>query len=70
MNQKRTLDAARDANLAVSTNAVELAAQVVLNIAGNDIANTINGELVGTTFLKEAVAAKMNASLAPQIGEG
>lgn len=68
MNEQRNASAARDSNLAVGTNAVELVAQIVLNIAGNDVANTINGELVGADYIKEAAAAKINANLAPQLG--
>lgn len=70
MSNERSFAAARDANLAVGTNAVELVSQVVQEIAGNDIANTINGEMVDSAFLKGAVAAKINANLAPQLGEG
>jgi hypothetical protein len=69
MKDQRTEAAIRDSNLAVVTNAVELASQVVQKIAGNDIANTINGKLVNSAFLQESVAAGIQANLTPTTGD-
>lgn len=68
MNDQRTEAAITDSNLAVCINAVELVSGVVLNIAGNDIANTIDGKLVTPAYLSEAVAARINARLTPTTG--
>lgn len=64
MKDQRTEATVRDANLAVAVNAIELVSQVVLNVAGNDIANTIEGKLITPSALGEAVAARLQANLA------
>lgn len=54
-----------DSNLAVAINAVELCSQVIMDIAGNDIANTIDGKLIQPAYLQEAVAARIQAHITP-----
>jgi hypothetical protein len=55
-------------NLAVMTNAVELAAAIIANIAGNAISNQVEGQPVDDSYLKTAVASKLNAALIPYLG--
>lgn len=52
-------------NQAVLTNAVEFAAEIITSIAGNDIANTVNGKPLSDAALKTAVASRMHAKLTP-----
>lgn len=68
MKNQTTEAAATDQNLAVLANAVELGAQAVLNVAGNAIANTVDGKPVSASYLQEAIAARMQAALAPSTG--
>lgn len=58
-NEKLKLD-----NAVVLANAVELTSQVIMRIAGNDIANTVRGERVTPLTLRSAVAAKLQTCLA------
>lgn len=44
-------------------NAVELSTQVIMKVAGHEVANTVNGELLTPRSLNEAVAARINARL-------
>lgn len=69
MNDARTQQAVRDSNLAVLANMAELAAQVTLNIAGNEVANTHEGALVTPGFFKEAFVAKFQSCFAAQTGD-
>ena len=69
MKDQRTEAAIRDSNLAVVTNAVELTSQVISKIAGNDIANTIDGKLVTSAILQESVAAGNKANITPTTGD-
>ncbi len=62
-------NALRDSNLAVLANVVELASQIVMNVAGNDIANTLGGQPVTPAYLHEAVAARVQANLTPFTGD-
>lgn len=66
---ERTVAAARDANLAVLTNAVELGSQVIMGVAGNAIANTVDSEPVTPAFLQEAIAARLQAAFTPSTGD-
>lgn len=68
MKDKKTESAVRDSNLAVVANAVELGAQVVMDIAGNDIANTVEGKPVQPAYLQEAIAARLQAALNNRTG--
>lgn len=69
MNNEAQTTAARDTNLSVLTNATELVTQVILSVAGNDIANTIGGEPASPAYLQQAVNARMQSSIAPYMGE-
>jgi len=57
-----------EANLKTLSNAIELAANVINSVTGEAIANTVNGEVLSFSQLKQAIAAKMQANLQP--GEG
>ena len=50
-------------NLLVLSNAVELGSAVVMQIAGNDIANTVNGKLITPDDLRDALASKIQGRL-------
>jgi hypothetical protein len=52
-------------NLMVLSNVNELASAVVQKISGNDVANTLNGEVLTPIQLRQAVAARMKSSLIP-----
>lgn len=56
------------ASLATLANAIELGAAVVLKVAGNAVANTVNGKLVSSDDLKSALAAQIQSSLTKQSG--
>ena len=68
MKDQRTEKAIREGNLAVLTNVVELAAQVVMKIAGNEISNTVDGKAITPAFLKEAMIAKAQSVISTQMG--
>lgn len=55
-------------NLNVLANAVALATRVIVNTAGNAASNTVGGELVNESFIADAVAARMQATIAPYVG--
>ena len=57
-------------NLTVLANAIELGAAVVMQIAGNDIANTIEGKLVTPDELRDALAAKIRSRYNAHLGAG
>jgi hypothetical protein len=46
-------------NILVTANAVEIAAGVIEKIAGNEISNHLNGELVRPSDLADAVTARL-----------
>lgn len=50
-------------NANVLANAVELSTQVIMRVAGNEVANTIGGELMAPTALNSAIAAKLQSTL-------
>ena len=62
------LDRVRNQNLAVIANLTDLAAGIVSEVAGNEISNRLNGELVTGSSLRELVVAKVRTSLAQQTG--
>lgn len=68
MNNQKTEAAVRDSNLAVLSNALDLGACVVMSIAGNDIANTVDGKPVQPQYLQQAIAARMQAALSTKTG--
>lgn len=55
-------------NLAVLANAVEVGAQVVAEVAGNAVANTIDGKMVTPSTLHNAIASRIHSALASKIG--
>lgn len=58
----------QDTNLETLSHATELASKVITNVAGEAVANTVDGQLMSPTDIKHAVAAKMQASLT--VGQG
>lgn len=69
MSHHSTIDEARDQNVAVLANLTDLVAGVVSTVAGNDIANTIEGEFVGAQALREMIAANAGLKIT-QMGGG
>jgi hypothetical protein len=55
-------------NVAVLGNAVEFAAAIIKKVSGNAISNTVDGNLVDDSYLKTAIASKMNSKLVPYMG--
>ena len=51
-------------NIGVLANANELVVNTILNIAGNEISNTIDGKTIRRVDLQQTVAARMQAKLA------
>ncbi len=62
------LDRVRHQNLAVIANLTDLAAGIVSEVAGNEISNRLNGEMVTGSSLRELVVAKVRTTLAQQTG--
>lgn len=50
-------------NLATLANATELASKVIQRIAGEEIANTVDGKVLVAGELREAIAAKLQGCL-------
>lgn len=50
-------------NLATLANATELASKVIQRVAGEEIANTVDGRVMVSSDIKEAVVAKLQGSL-------
>lgn len=50
-------------NAVVLSNAVELSAQVIMKVAGHEVANTVGGELMAADALNGAIAAKLQSTL-------
>jgi len=59
-------NATMKANLAILANAVELGAQVVAEVAGNAVANSIDGKMVTPSSLHNAVASRIRSALSPK----
>ena len=55
-------------NLTTLANANELAVKIIMGVSGEAVANTVNGELLTTSDLRDAVAAKMQATLTKKFG--
>lgn len=53
----------------VLSNATELAAGVIENIAGNAIATTLQGKLVSNVELRELIVARLQLTLTKKTGE-
>jgi len=56
----------RNENLAALSCAVELGSQVLLNIAGNEISNHLDGQEITLPFVQSALLARLKAALTPQ----
>lgn len=52
-----------ETNLTTLAHANELASKVITKVAGEEVATTINGEILSNNQLKHAVAAKMQSCL-------
>jgi NADPH:quinone reductase-like Zn-dependent oxidoreductase len=61
-------NAAMANNLSVLAHAVELSTKVVMKIAGSDAAGTVNGAPISEASVGDAVAARLQSSLAPYLG--
>jgi hypothetical protein len=55
-------------NLKVLSHAVDLSTKTVLRVMGADAADTVHGAKVTEEALADAVAARIQASLAPHVG--
>lgn len=55
-------------NLTVLGCANQVATAIIMKVAGNDTAATFRGEAITDTFVADAVAARMQAALAPTVG--
>lgn len=65
MQNSETL--AFESNLSALANINELAALVVTKVAGNTVANTLNGKPVAPPELRTAIAARMRTALLPYL---
>ncbi len=61
-------DQIRDQNLAVLANLTDLAAGIIMEVAGNEISNQLNGQLISGARVRELVVAKTQAVLSKQTG--
>lgn len=55
-------------NLSTLANATELASKVIHNIAGEAVANTVDGVILTNNDVRHAVAAKLQANLTTNKG--
>lgn len=55
-------------NLNILANATALATRVIMATVGDSTASTIGGEAISEPFVADAVAARMQAALAPYVG--
>ena len=55
-------------NTVVLANAIELGAAVVMQLAGNDIANSINGKTITPDELRDALASKIQGRFNAYLG--
>lgn len=63
-------DSAMVDNLSVLAHAVELSTKIVLCVAGADAADTVQGAQISEASVADAVAARLQVSLAPHITAG
>lgn len=56
------------ANLTALAHATELATNVILKVAGDSVANTVNGVAMPTSDLKSAVVAQIQITLTQTTG--
>lgn len=57
----KELEVLENTNIAV--NVIDIASKIVLSIAGNDIANTLGGEQITPSGLRQAIAARVQMNL-------
>jgi hypothetical protein len=62
------MDPITKANLTTLAHANEMATQVILKVAGEEVANTLHGEFVNADQIRDAVAAKMQSALVRKSG--
>ena len=55
-------------NATVLANCVELGAEIIMAVAGEDVANTIDGKAVPTAALKASLAASIQNTLTKERG--
>lgn len=58
----------RNQNLAVTANLTDLAATIITSVAGNEISNSLGGELVTGAHMRQLTAAQINLALAKKCG--
>lgn len=63
MQNDETVRTRQYENMATLANAVQLATNVVRNVAGNEIADGFDGERIESVELNETMAAKINGYL-------
>lgn len=68
MSTENTQVAMRDSNHAVLANLLEIGGQIISSIAGNDIANSIQGKPITSAYLHEAMAARVQANVTANTG--
>lgn len=68
MSQTSNLDNIRNQNLAIVASLTDLSAGILQKVAGNEIANTLEGERIGGNALREMIAAKVGLHLTKQTG--
>ena len=65
---ERSTELAYEANLGLLANIAEFGTLIVGEVAGNEVANTLNKELVSSNAIRSAILARVNARLAPATG--
>jgi hypothetical protein len=65
---ERTTELAFEANLGLLANVAEFGALIVGEVAGNEVANTLNNERLSSNAIRNAILARVNARLAPSTG--
>lgn len=53
----------QDENLKNLSHGVELISQVIINVAGDDVSSTLNGERIHNGLVQSTVAAKLQSCL-------
>lgn len=68
MSNEASNQSVQAANLAAVTNVIAVVSETVGRVAGNAIANTVNGETVSSKFLEQAVAARAQSAINTKSG--
>ncbi|MDH2154277.1 hypothetical protein [Stenotrophomonas sp. GD03657] len=61
-------DQVRNQNLAVVANLTDLTSAIVQAVAGNEISNSLGGELVSGAHMRQLATAQIGLALAKQTG--